>query len=379
MDYTIDAVVVGAGVVGLAVGRALALKGLETIVLEQATCIGSETSSRNSEVIHAGIYYPPGSLKAKYCVRGKELLYDYLQSRNIPHALCGKLLVAQHSDEGSRLTDIAARARQCGVNDLLALSPTEVNKLEPLVRPGAGLFSPSTGIFDSHQFMLSLQGDLEAAGGIVVLSSPVSGGNLSRQGKHTVISGLQNQTSLSCRILVNATGLWARDTWLCLAGATEAGLVPEQFFAKGHYYSYSGKAPFSHLVYPLPESGGLGVHATLDLADQVRFGPDVRWTKQRDYAFDDSAREEFVHAIHKYFPTLEPDRLLPAYTGIRPKVAAPGVADGDFMILTEKEHGIPGYVSLHGIESPGLTASLAIAEDVAASSLGTRSDISQTV
>ena len=375
MDNTIDAVVIGAGVVGLAVGRALALKGLETIVLEQATCIGSETSSRNSEVIHAGIYYPPGSLKAKYCVRGKALLYQYLQSRNIPHARCGKLLVAQHSEKSSRLTDIATRAKQCGVNDLQVMSPTEVTQLEPLVRPGAGLFSPSTGIFDSHQFMLSLQGDLESAGGIVALSCPVSGGTLSRQGKHTVISGLETETSLGCRILINATGLWARDTWLRLAGATAASLVPEQYYAKGHYYSYSGKAPFSHLVYPLPESGGLGVHATLDLAGQVRFGPDVRWTEHRDYAFDDSDRDKFVEAIHKYFPTLAADRLQPAYTGIRPKVAAPGATDGDFMILTEKEHGIPGYVSLHGIESPGLTASLAIADDVAAHALGAHGEI----
>jgi L-2-hydroxyglutarate oxidase LhgO len=366
MDYTIDAVVIGAGVVGLAVGRALGLRGMETIVLEQATCIGSETSSRNSEVIHAGIYYPPGSLKAKYCVQGKELLYDYLQSRKIPHSRCGKLLVAQHASEGGRLTDIAARAKRCGVSDLVTLSPAEVNKLEPLLRSGAGLFSPSTGIFDTHQFMLSLQADLEAAGGLVVLSSPVSGGAIGRQGKHTVISGGENPTSLNCRVLINASGLSARDTWLRLAGATGTNLVPEQYFAKGHYYSYSGKAPFAHLVYPLPESGGLGVHATLDLGGQIRFGPDVRWVEQRDYDFDDSAREAFIHSIRKYFPTLEPDRLQPAYTGIRPKVAAPGAADGDFKILTEREHGIPGYVSLHGIESPGLTASMAIAEDIAA-------------
>jgi L-2-hydroxyglutarate oxidase LhgO len=367
MNYSVDAAVVGAGVVGLAIGRALALQGMETLVLEQATCIGSETSSRNSEVIHAGIYYPQGSLKAQYCVRGKELLYDYLKSRNIPHSRCGKLLVAQHASKVDRLADIEARAKRCGVDDLVTLSRVEIQRLEPLVESEAGLFSPSTGIFDSHQFMLSLQADLEAAGGLVVLSNPVTGGKLGRRGKHTVVSGKENQTSLKCGVLINASGLSARDTWLKLAGKNGADLIPGQYFAKGHYYSYSGRAPFSHLVYPLPESGGLGIHATLDLSGQVRFGPDVRWTKRRDYDFDDSAREEFIRSICKYFPTLESDRLQPAYTGIRSKVVAPGAADGDFMILTEKEHGISGYVSLHGIESPGLTASMAIAEDIVSS------------
>ena len=366
MDYDIEAVVVGAGVIGLAVGRELALQGLETVVLERSAGIGSETSSRNSEVIHAGIYYPPGSLKARYCVQGRELLYQYLESRKIPHSRCGKLLVATDNPDLSQLETIAARARQNGVNDLRVLSTGEISELEPQVHGLAGLFSPSTGILDSHQFMLSLQGDFESAGGVVALASRVSSGSLGWQGKHTVVCDGEHPVRLRCRVLINATGLWARDTWLRLGGAKSSDIVPPQYFAKGHYYAYSGAPPFSHLVYPLPTSGGLGVHATPDLAGQIRFGPDVRWTTGVHYDFDDSAREDFLLSIRKYFPGLEAERLQPAYTGIRPKVVGPGTADGDFMILTDRDHGIGGYVSLHGIESPGLTASLAIAKAIAA-------------
>lgn len=366
MDYDIEVVVIGAGVIGLAVGRALALRGRETVVLERAPRIGSETSSRSSEVVHAGIYYQPGSLKARYCLRGRKLLYQYLQARGIPYLRCGKLLVATDTCDQNRLGAIAAIAKKNGVNDLQFLSTEEVSELEPSVKSQAGLFSPSTGIFDSHQFMLSLQGDFEAAGGVVALASRVLGGALCRQGKHRVVCEGEPPVQLSCRVLINATGLWARDTWLRLAGTGRSDLVPPQYFAKGHYYTYSGKAPFAHLIYPLPEPGGLGVHATPDLGGQIRFGPDVQWIPEVNYNFDNSVREGFTLAIRKYFPNLETTRLHPAYTGIRPKVVGPGTVDGDFMIFTEREHGISGYASLHGIESPGLTASLAIADDIAA-------------
>ncbi len=369
-DYVLDAVVVGAGVIGLAIGRALALAGLDTVVLERAGAIGSETSSRSSEVIHAGIYYPSGSLKARYCVRGRELLYDYLRSRAILYDRCGKLIVAADSQGERRLATIAARARQCGVHDLRMLSPQEVGALEPAVAPGPALFSPSTGIFDSHQYMLSLQGDLEAAGGVVALASPLLDGHLATTGGHSVRVGGREPTTLRCRVLVNAAGLWSRQVCLQLTGAVSKLRVPQQYFASGHYYSYSGAAPFSHLIYPLPTAGGLGVHATRDLGGQVRFGPDVRWIKEVDYAFDDSARVAFSAAIRRYFPALEFDRLQPAYIGIRPKIVGSGAADGDFLIMGQKMHGVPGFVSLHGIESPGLTASLAIAEAVVDEALG---------
>jgi L-2-hydroxyglutarate oxidase LhgO len=364
-DYSLDAVVIGAGVIGLAIGRALAQCKVDTLVLERSGIIGGETSSRSSEVIHAGIYYPPESLKARSCLRGRDLLYDYLHSRNLPYARCGKLIVATDAAEESRLVAIANRARQCGVNNLQVLSAQDVSSLEPEVRPGPALFSPSTGIFDSHQYMLALQGDLEAAGGVIALESPVTGGHLDATGGHLVSIGGREPTTVRCRILVNAAGLWSRDVCLRLTGAVDRLRVPQQYFASGHYYSYVGPAPFSHLIYPIPTAGGLGIHATLDLAGQVRFGPDVRWVESWNYTFDDSARAAFCAAIRNYFPALQSARLQPGYTGIRPKVVGPGVADGDFMVLGEKEHGIKGFFSLHGIESPGLTASLAIAESLA--------------
>lgn len=364
MDYRVDAVVIGAGVVGLAIGRALALKGLETIVLERADRIGAETSSRNSEVIHAGIYYPPGSLKARLCIRGKAMLYQYLSERTLPYSRCGKLIVAATVTERQRLSAIAERGSGCGVHDLAFLSAGEIAVLEPEVEAACGLLSPSTGILDSHQFMLSLQGELEGAGGVVALSTPVTGGRLAVRGEHLVETGGDEPAALGCRLLVNTSGLHARDTWLALMGPGNAAGVPAQYYAKGHYYSYPGRAPFNRLIYPLPEKGGLGIHATLDLAGQVRFGPDVQWVEAIDYRFDESNRAAFVEAVRRYYPTLEPDRLQPGYTGVRPKVRGPAEDAGDFVLLTEQEHGFPGVYSLHGIESPGLTASLAIAEEL---------------
>ncbi len=367
MDYQTDAVVIGAGVVGLAVARELARSGVETVVLEQGPHIGEETSSRNSEVIHAGIYYPPGSVKAATCVRGKRLLYEFLESHQVPYQRCGKLVVAPPGCGREALEPISQRASQCGVEDLEWVDAAGIGELEPDVDGSWAILSPSTGIVDSHQLMLALRGDLESAGGMLAVSSPVESGAVVKLGTHRLTVGGATPTDIGCKILVNASGLSARSLWEKLVGDAEA---PAQYYAKGHYYSYGGKAPFSRLVYPLPEAGGLGVHATLDLGGQVRFGPDVRWVDEVDYSFDDSGRADFVDAIRRYYPDLNEDRLQPGYTGIRPKVVGPGEPAGDFTLFGPQQHGIPGLVSLHGIESPGLTACLAIAERVAAMIFG---------
>jgi L-2-hydroxyglutarate oxidase LhgO len=359
---TTEAVVIGAGVVGLAIARALALAGRETVVLESAGRIGVETSSRNSGVIHAGIYYPAGSLKAQLCLRGKKLLYEYLRQRSLPHSRCGKLIVAATQADTEKLELIANRAVQVGVDDLRWLSTQSLAEFEPHVRASVGLFSPSTGIIDGHQFMLSLLGELEAAGGVIAYRSPVISGQLASRGLHLVNVGGETPVTMRCQILVNASGLYARDTLIKLTEKGRGFDLPQQQYAKGHYYSYSGDSPFSHLVYPLPEAGGLGVHATLDLAGQLKFGPDVCWQDAIDYSFDESRRDIFESAIKKYYPGLDPRRLQPAYTGIRPKIAGPETADPDFLILAPPGHGYQGFYSLHGIESPGLTAALAIAE-----------------
>lgn len=354
-----DAVVIGAGVVGLAVARALAQSGKETIVLERHDLIGSETSARNSEVIHAGIYYPHASLKARLCVRGKRLLYEYLTSRQLPFRQTGKLIVATSDDDEAALDGIAERAAANDVDDLERLSCSQLQELEPDVRAVSALHSPSTGIIDSHQYMLSLQADLEAAGGMLALGSCVSAGHLSASGSHRI--EVNSADELSCSVLVNCSGLDAANTW----GNLGAGPgCPPQHYAIGHYYSYTGRLSFSHLIYPTPVPGGLGIHATLDMAGQVRFGPDVRWLDAPAYDFDDSRRHEFADAIERYFPGLDRSRLAPAYTGVRPKVSGPGEPAEDFRIVASSEHGWPGFVSLHGIESPGLTSSLAIAEQV---------------
>lgn len=364
-DYQIEAAVIGGGVIGLACARALAVRGIETVVLEASDSIGSETSSRNSEVIHAGIYYAPTSAKAALCVRGKGMLYEYLEAHGIPHQRCGKLIVATRQEEQQKLAAIRERAQAAGVHDLQPLDAQEVAALEPQVRGVAGLLSPSTGILDSHQYMLQLQADLEARGGAVLLKHRVTGGAV-RGGQLEL--HLAPAVTVGCRYLINATGNAARETLARLLDP-EASL-PEQYFAVGHYYSYSGNSPFQRLVYPVPVDGGLGVHATIDLGGQARFGPDVRWRDSVDYAFDDSERETFATAIEQYFPALERSRLQPAYTGVRPKLKGAGAGDTDFLLLDPAAHGVPGLLSLHGIESPGLTASLAIAEQVVDRLLG---------
>jgi L-2-hydroxyglutarate oxidase LhgO len=363
----VEAVVVGAGVVGLAVARALAQRGHEVVVLEAANAIGTGTSSRNSEVIHAGLYYEPGSSKAQYCVAGKHLLYAFCETHGVAHRRCGKLIVATSDSQRDALARIAARAIANGVTDLQWLSAAEAQALEPALACTAALLSPSTGIVDSHGLMLALQGDIEAASGSLALASPVVSMTV---GDEIVIEvGGEAPMQLAARLVVNAAGLWAPALAARMIGLPPA-CVPQAYFAKGNYFSLAGRAPFSHLVYPVPEQSGLGVHLTLDLAGQARFGPDVEWIEPEadgrfDYRVDASRCAGFANEIRRYWPGMPDDALAPAYSGVRPKLGPAGTAAADFVVQGAGAHGIAGLVNLFGIESPGLTASLALAEAVA--------------
>lgn len=359
----VDAVVIGAGVVGLAIARALALAGREVLLLEAEGAIGTGTSSRNSEVIHAGIYYPTGSLKALLCVRGKQLLVGYCDERGVSYRRCGKLIVATSEEELSQLTLIQAQARSNGVNDLARLTRDEIESMEPQLRCAGALHSPSTGIIDSHAYMMALQGDFEHAGGMVALNSPVEravcGG--SRIEVHA-----QDGTVLGARTVVNSAGLSAIPLARKFEGL-DAVHVPRAFYCKGSYFTLSGRAPFSRLVYPVPHaSGGLGVHLTIDLGGQAKFGPDAEWTdRPDDLVVDPARREAFCDAIRKFWPQLKEADLAPGYAGMRPKIHGPAERARDFMVQGPQEHGVPGLVNLFGIESPGLTSSLALGEYVA--------------
>jgi len=360
---TVDCVVIGAGVIGLAVGRALALQGREPLVLEAAGDIGTETSSRNSEVIHAGIYYPPGSLKARLCVAGRELLYHYCAQMGIAHRRLGKLIVAVTESERPVLAGYLQKARANGVDDLVELGAAEARRLEPAVRCVAARHSPPTGIIDSHAYMLALQGDLENAGGNVVLQTRAT--RVTRRDDHFLLHVNDgSEPALACRRLVNAAGLHAQDMAHRIQGLP-AARIPARHLARGHYYTLSGKSPFSRLVYPVAEAGGLGIHVTLDLAGTARFGPDVQWIDDIDYRFNPAVREKFAAAVRRYFPDLDEARLRESYTGIRPKLSGPGDPAADFLVQAEAHHGMPALVNLYGIESPGLTASLALADLVA--------------
>lgn len=367
MTEPVDCVVIGAGVVGLSVARALATKGREVLVLEAADLIGSGTSSRNSEVIHAGIYYDPGSLKARLCREGRDRLYAYCAERGVPHARCGKLVIAARPHQREQLQRIDDLAKANAVDDLEWLDTRALTDREPAIEGVAALHSPSTGIVDSHALMLSLQGDLEAEGGMVILRAPVVGGLASEDGIRLDVGG-EELFSLTARSVVNCAGLDAQQVARSIAGLPPQH-VPRRWLAKGHYYTLSGKPPFRHLIYPVPEDGGLGVHVTLDLGGQAKFGPDVRWIDEVAYEFDDTRRDAFVAAIRSYFPGLSEERLQPGYTGIRPKLSGPGEAAADFRIDGPAVHGVEGLVNLFGIESPGLTSALAIA-DLAAERLG---------
>ena len=352
-----DCAVIGAGVVGLAVARALALRGREVIVLESEGAIGTGTSSRNSEVIHAGIYYPQGSLKAQLCVEGKQRLYAYAEERGLPHRRCGKLIVATSAAQVGQLEAIAAKARANGVDDLVPLSRAQARAMEPALECLAALHSPSTGIVDSHALMLSLQGDLEHAGGVLALKSGVIGAECGGTG---IVLKSADGTALRCNSVVNAAGLAAPLLARQFDGLPAAA-VPGAWFAKGSYFTLAGRAPFSRLIYPVPEAAGLGVHLTLDLGGQAKFGPDVQWVASPDDLVVDPARGDGFYAeVRKYWPALPDGALLPGYAGIRPKISGPGEAAADFMIQGPAAHGVPGLVNLFGIESPGLTSSLAI-------------------
>ncbi|TFI59289.1 NAD(P)/FAD-dependent oxidoreductase [Sphingomonas parva] len=359
---TVDVVVAGAGVIGIAIARALALAGREVLVLEAGEAIGSETSSRNSEVIHAGLYYPAGSLMARTCVAGREALYAYAAARGVLHRRIGKLIVATEDAELATLHAIRSRAAANGVDDLVLLSREETLRLEPALRCEGALLSPSSGIVDSHALMLALQGDAENAGALFVLRSPVEGARATGAGIEIRVGG-DAPLALRARLLVNAAGLHAPALAARIDGL-RPGSVPTAYYAKGHYMTLSGRVPFARLIYPVPVPGGLGVHLTLDIAGQARFGPDVEWVDRIDYRTDDSRRPAFEAAIRRYWPDLPSGVLEPAYAGIRPKIVPPGAPAQDFLVQGPTETGTPAVINLFGIESPGLTASLAIANDV---------------
>lgn len=358
-----DVAVVGAGVVGLAVARALALTGREVFVIDRERFVGFHTSSRNSEVVHAGIYYPPGSLKARSCVEGRDALYAYCRERQVPFARPGKVIVATREEEVPALEAIKARAEASGVHDLRWLAAADVRALEPEVTAVRGLFSPSTGIVDSHRFMAALREDAEAAGARVLLRTPVLAG---RVGRGVVLRlGGDEPSEVRFRLVVNSAGLWAPELARHIEGLP-VETIPPQRFAKAHYFVLSGRSPFTHLVYPVPVPGGLGTHVTLDLSGQARFGPDVEWVDRVDYRFDESRADSFYRSIRQYWPALPDGALQPGYTGIRSKLSGPGEPAADFVIQGPEAHGVAGLVNLYGIESPGLTAALALSARVAA-------------
>jgi L-2-hydroxyglutarate oxidase LhgO len=363
MTETVECVVIGAGVVGLAVARALARGGREVLVLEKERWIGSETSSRNSEVIHAGLHYPKDSLKARFCVAGRGRLYAYCSERGIPHSRLGKLTVACKEAELPILEDVWRKAAANGVADLEWVGGNEARALEPELSCLRAFLSPSTGIVDSHALMLSYQAELEAVGGMVVLRAPVLAGRADERGFALEIGGAEPM-ALQCRMLVNSAGVHAPGLARRIAGIPAAS-IPRDYFCRGVYFTLSGRSPFRRLIYPVPEPGGLGVHVTLDLAGQARFGPDIEWIDGVDYTVDPRRGERFYAAIRSYWPGLRDGALQPGYAGIRPKISGPAGPAADFLVQGPADHGVPGLVNLYGIESPGLTASLAIADHVA--------------
>lgn len=370
---SVGAAVIGAGVVGLACARALAQRGIDTLILERNGAFGRETSARNSEVVHAGLYYPTASLKARLCVAGRRQLYAFCSTRGIDHQRCGKLIVATSSAQESRLALLQQQGEANGVDDLQLLGATAARTLEPELQCSAALLSPSTGIIDSHALMLALLGDAERAGGVLALRCPLHGGSVEPPGI-VLEGGGSDRLRLRAAMVVNAAGPWAPEVAASLAGFPPTR-IPANFHAKGNYYVLAGRAPFSRLVYPLPEAGGLGVHLTLDLAGQARFGPDVEWLPDPvpgtpigdfDYRVDPARGNAFYAEIRRYWPALRDGALAPSYAGVRPKICGRAEPAADFLIQGPAQHGIAGLVNLFGIESPGLTACLAIAEHVAA-------------
>lgn len=364
MVDSVDCVVVGAGVVGLAVARSCALRGHETLVLEAEPAIGTGISSRNSEVIHAGIYYPPGSLKSRGCVAGRRALYAYCEAHGVPHRRSGKLIVATRDDQLPALERIGANALASGVDNLRWLTSAEAAAREPELRCVAALESPSTGIVDSHALMLSLEGEIEMHGGAVAVASPVAGGEVTRDGILIEVGGAEPM-ELRARYVINSAGLAAQAVAQSIDGVP-AGSVPPIHYAKGNYYALATKAPFSRLIYPVPPgSASLGVHLTLDLAGRARFGPDVEWVERPSYDVDPKRAVGFYAAVRDYWPALPDDAIHPDYAGVRPKLVPKGAPAADFAIQGADIHGVRGLIQLYGIESPGLTSALAIADAVA--------------
>tara|TARA_R110002096_G_scaffold416576_3_gene619629 strand:+ start:69066 stop:70154 length:1089 start_codon:yes stop_codon:yes gene_type:complete len=357
MQDHVNTIVIGAGVIGLAIAKKLSEHGREVLVLEKEKNFGMGISSRNSEVIHAGLYFSPNMLKSKLCISGKDQLYQYARSRGIPHRRCGKLLVACSEAELFKLEQIKLNAEFCGVDDLESLSAADCLKLEPDLSAVAGLFSPSSGVIDSHSLMVSLLGDLENAGGQAVFKTTIK--RIEKTSSGFLIT-LNDDYQISSNILINAAGLGAMDV-AHLIDALDKSLIPELVMAKGHYLSYCGRTNFKHLVYPLPFQGGLGIHLTLDMAGGVKFGPDVVYVKDEDYNLTTLNKTTFIHSIKHYFPSVEPDKLTPDYAGIRPKLSKDGE---DFLIQFPTDHGIEGLINLLGMESPGLTSCLSIADYV---------------
>lgn len=363
MPEKIDCAVIGAGVVGLAVARKLAMSGREVVVLEAEEHFGIHTSSRNSEVMHAGIYYPTGSLKARLCFAGRNALYRYCTEHAVNHRRIGKVIVACDDSELAGLEKYRRQAEVNGCDDLRMLGADELAAIEPEVRCVAGFLSPSTGIIDAHGLMLAYLGDAEAHGGALALASPVLSGKVTADGVLLEVGGKESMTLL-CRSVVNSAGFNAQAVSRSMSGVPEA-TIPPTYYAIGHYYTLSGKAPFSRLIYPVARQDWLGVHVTIDLGGQVKFGPDFAWIDRIDYRFDASREQAFYTAIRRYYPGLKDRALQPGYTGIRPKIHGPGEPAPDFVIQGPRDHGVPGLVNLYGIESPGLTSSLAIADYVA--------------
>lgn len=361
MKTDLDCTVIGAGVVGLAIARLLAVSGRDVMVIESAEGIGTGTSSRNSEVIHAGIYYPRGSLKAELCVHGKEMLYGYCADREIPHRQLGKLIVAHSEEEAAQLGDIAHRAAANGVHDMEILTGAQARAMEPALACHAALFSPSTGIIDSHAYMLSLQGEAEHHGAQCVFHTPLLSAALRSDGGFDLNLGGAEPMTLSTSVLINAAGLNAPGLARRIEGLAD-GHVPDDYLCKGSYFTLAGRSPFSRLIYPVPSHAGLGVHLTLDMGGQAKFGPDTQWVQTEDYTLDASRADVFYDAVRRYWPALADGALVPGYTGIRPKISGPQDPAADFVISGPRQHGLPGLINLFGIESPGLTASLAIAD-----------------
>ena len=359
MDH-IDTIIAGAGVVGIAIARVLAQAGHEVLVLDSEEGIGTGVSSRNSEVIHAGIYYPKDSLMARLCVAGRRKLYQFCDERGVAYRKCGKLIVATSEEEDGKLAGIKARAEANGVEGMRVLTAAEAREFEPNLHCTSALLSPETGILDSHGYMLALQGEAEAAGAMFVFHAPITGGVL-REGRIEIDVGGAEAMRLSCTHFVNAAGLGATRLAQSLVGMPSQ-LVPQTYYAKGNYFTLAGRAPFSRLIYPVPVPGGLGVHLTIDLGDQARFGPDVEWIDTLDYRVDPARCDSFYDAIRRYWPDLPDGALQPGYAGIRPKITPKGAPAADFVLQSPTVHGVPGLINLFGIESPGLTSAIALAD-----------------